>query len=102
MKGFIEIGEQCYDERFTIITNLCYDVTFVVDSLQQLGFKILKDGTQIIIAGTQLRRDPDEGRIKFVQTSKRTIRHYGIICPTVIAKFLCITQRNCDGNSMRI
>ena len=51
-----EIENDLYDEKFTLITNLCYTVILGNDLLQKLGFYIDPGGTKIRIAGKIIRR----------------------------------------------
>ena len=86
----IDIHDTEHKERYTIISNMCYDVILGIKFLQ-MGFKLLNDD-QIEISGKPVNRIIDEGRVNCIQTS--------IICPHANAKILCITQRReCDAKS---
>jgi len=90
ISGHIEVGNNIYPGRFTLIDDLCYDVILGNDLLQNLGFYIDPDGTHVKIAGTKLSRVFELDHMNAIQTP--------ITCPSLNAKLLRMTDtRECDG-----
>ena len=90
--GQIEIGNNKYDGRFTLIINLCYDIILGNDILERLGFYINPDGTKVEIAGNEICRVFENDLVNSIPTSTT--------CLSVNAKVLSITHKEqCDGKS---
>ena len=86
INGQIQIGNQMYDIRLTIIPNLCYTIIIGIDILNKLGFHI--DGTKLVIAGTEISRVFETGYNNITTSISST---------PVNAKILSITQMSeCD------
>ena len=90
--GQIEIGDQKYDGRFTLITDLCFDIVLGTDILEGLGIYVNPDGTKLEIAGQEICRVFEGGYVNCIPTS--------IPGSSVNAKVLCITHiGQCNGKS---
>ena len=91
--GQIEIGNKLYGGRFTLITNLCYDVILGNDMLESLGFYINPDGTKVEISGQEISRVYDkEHSMNCISTSTSYL--------PVNAKVLSITYKDENGRSV--